>query len=205
MLHQRRFQRELGCSCGFLFLRGACGRVLDATVSAGRFGLATRLSSPKSVASGTQPQAPARFPFRGKLLSREARSHTGFTLVELIVAMILLGAVMTTVVPLLGWVNVQRRAADARLFAVQETANILERFTIREWEKLTQESADTIGISDQTAQWLKEPSLKVTVQERDSQLPSRRITVELSWINRAGDRATPARLTSFVYRKSKSD
>jgi len=182
MLHQRCFQKEHGCRCGFRYLRGACGRVLDATVSAGWFGPA--------VASDTQPQAPAR---------------TGFTLVELIVTMILLGVVMTTVVPLLGWVYVQRRAADARLFAVQETANILERFTIRDWGEITQEAAEKIELSDQTAQWLKEPSLKVTVQEMDSELPSRRITVELSWNNRAGDRVTPARVTSFVYRKSKSE
>ena len=140
------------------------------------------------MASDTQPQTPAR---------------SGFTLVELIVTMVLLGVVMTTVVPLLGWVNVQRRAPDARLFAVQETANILERFTIRDWDEITQESADTIEISDHTAELLKEPSLKVTVQEMDSELPSRRISVELSWNNRAGDRVPPARLTSFVYRKSK--
>ena len=145
------------------------------------------------------------FTFRERLLSREARSRTGFTLVELIVSMVLLGAVMVTVVPLLGWVNIQRRAADTRLFALQETANILERFTIRNWDEMTQESAEKIELSDQTAQLLKEPSLEVTVQEMDSELPSRRITVELSWNNRAGDRVTPARVTSFVYRQSKSE
>jgi len=112
---------------------------------------------------------------------------------------------MVTVVPLLGWVNTQRRAADARLFAIQETANILERFTIRDWDEISQESADKIEISDQTAQWLKQPSLNVTVLEMDSELPSRRITVELSWNNRVGDRVTPARVTSFVYRQSKSE
>ena len=38
---------------------GACGRVLDDTVFASGFGLVTRMSSPKSLASGTQTQAPA--------------------------------------------------------------------------------------------------------------------------------------------------
>jgi prepilin-type N-terminal cleavage/methylation domain-containing protein len=145
-----------------------------------------------------------RFTFRGRLLTHEARSRRGFTLVELIVTMVLLGTVMVTVVPLLGWVNIQRRAADVRLFAGQETANILERFTIRYWDEITQKSADKIEISDQTAQLLKELSLKVTVLEMDSELPSKRITVELSWNNRAGDRVTPARLTSFVYKQSES-
>ena len=147
----------------------------------------------------------SRLTFRERLLFRESRSRTGFTLVELIVTMVLLGVVMVTVVPLLGWVNIQRRAADTRLFAVQETANILERFTIRDWDKISQEAADKIEISDQTAQLLKEPSLKITVKEMDSELPSRRITVELSWNNRAGDRVTPARVTSFVYRHSESE
>ncbi|MCH8828906.1 MAG: type II secretion system protein [Planctomycetes bacterium] len=132
------------------------------------------------------------------------RRAAGFTLLEMMVAMIMLGSLMATVVPLLSWVNVQRRAADARQVAVQEATNVLERFTAREWDEVTQEAADAVKLSADAAATLREARLQVTVHADQKQPLAKRITVLLRWKNRVGEDLSPVRLTSFVYRRSET-
>jgi prepilin-type N-terminal cleavage/methylation domain-containing protein len=122
------------------------------------------------------------------------RPVSGFTLIELMVAMMMLGSLMVTLVPLLSWVNAQRRAAAARQVAIHEATNVLERFTARDWDDVT--------LSADAAALLREPRLKVTVQLVEKQPISKRIAVELRWKNRVGDDLSPVRLTSFVYRRT---
>lgn len=134
-----------------------------------------------------------------KMTAERRISRPGFTLIELLVAMILLGIMMSTMVPLLGWSKKQREAANTRMVVVQETANILERFSARPWRKITPETAETIQLSDRTATLLSEPLLKITVIAVASDPPSKRINVELSWKNRQGKRLPAEQLTSFIY------
>jgi prepilin-type N-terminal cleavage/methylation domain-containing protein len=126
----------------------------------------------------------------------------GFTLIELMVAMMMLGSLMVTLVPLLSWVNAQRRAAAARQVAVHAAINVLEHFSARSWNDVTQDAADAVTLSVDSAALLREPRLKVTVQLVEKQPISKRIAVELRWKNRAGNDLSPVRLTSFVYRRT---
>lgn len=132
-----------------------------------------------------------------------ARRSAGFTILELMVTLILLASVMATVVPLLSWVNAQRRAADARQVAVQEATNILERFSARDWDDVSQPSAIAVKLSADTAESLRDARLKVTVHWDPQQPTAKRITVELRWKNREGDELSPVRLTGFVFRKTR--
>lgn len=131
---------------------------------------------------------------------RPGSRRTGFTLIELIGTMVLLGAAMALTLPLLRTVNLQRRAADRRLIAVQESANLMERFSAREWNDVTQAAADGLALSNDGKRTLPDSVLKVTVESTASEPQGKRIRIELRWKNAHGDLVAPVRLTAVVYR-----
>lgn len=155
-----------------------------------------------------EPSSRCRNPAAGtaRLLALRTQRHShrrGFTLVEMVVTAVLLSAVFIALVPLLGQVNTQRRAAEQRQFALQEAANILERFSAQPWQTVTGESASRVALSDDTQQLLREPQVTVTVNDASgtpSSPAAKRITVEVRWKNRVGDFVAPVRLTTWVYR-----
>lgn len=120
------------------------------------------------------------------------------------VAMMMLGSLMAGLVPLLSWVHAQRRAADARQIAVHEVANVMERFSTRDWNDMTQAAADAVKLTPEAAGLLQEPQLKVIVEAVSKPSIAKRVTVELRWKNRQGNGVSPARLTSFVYHRSEA-
>jgi prepilin-type N-terminal cleavage/methylation domain-containing protein len=129
------------------------------------------------------------------------RSHKGFTLVELIACTVLLGTVMVTMTPLLAWVASARRDASQRQLALAEAANILERFAAEDWEAITAERTEALTLSQACREGLRDPALRVSVVESSTEPPSKRISVELDWQNRVGDRLSPVRLAAWVYRQ----
>lgn len=129
------------------------------------------------------------------------RPPRGYSLLELIVALSLLGTATATIVPVLGWAHAQRRAAAARRFAVCEAENLLERITSADWDDVTQEKADVLRLPEAADDWLRAPRLTVAVVPEPQPPVGRRVTVEIRWKNREGDDASPVRLTGFVFRR----
>ena len=123
----------------------------------------------------------------------------GFSIVEMIVSAILLGVVLTTTVPLLGWAAGQRHASRQRQFALNEVANVMEQLTLRSWETVTKQSAREIELSEPARAYLTDGRLTVAVSQPKGGPPAKRITVELSWKNRAGEFVSPASLTAWIY------
>lgn len=136
---------------------------------------------------------------------RSRRRRSGLTVLELVVTLVLLGTVATCAIPPLRAVQLQRREHDRRELALQEAANLLERFTVRGWEAVDPSAAAELTLSEEAAARLPEALLQVTVSSSDATTdtePSRKaITVELSWKNAAGQQVQPVRLTTFLFRK----
>ena len=124
----------------------------------------------------------------------------GFTLIEVVATTVMLGALMSMTVPLLHAVNAQRRHAAARQFAVQETANMMERFSARDWNDITPATAAKVELSETGKAMLRDASLTITVAPISAQPTSKRVHIELRWKNREGDFVVPVKLTTFVYR-----
>lgn len=131
--------------------------------------------------------------------------RTGFTLLELVTAMVLIGVLMATIAPLLAWTGAVRISTGHRELALHEAANLLERLTTREWDRITQESADEFKLSSQAVSSLPGASLTIVVVPAEIDLPAKRVSVEVNWHNREGDSVTPARLTTIVYRQGASE
>lgn len=134
-------------------------------------------------------------------LKYQIRKHRGFTLLELSVAGVLLAAAMVVSVQILGWIALERRAADRRQWATQEVSNVMEHLATRHWDDLTPETADGVQLSRQAQEVLPGAELHADVTSAQTEPGVRRITVELKWRNRAGEFDAPVRLTTWVYRR----
>lgn len=128
----------------------------------------------------------------------------GFTLIEVMVAGTLLGAVMLTVTPLLGWVARERHAAEQREVAVQEVANILERVTARNWEEITSAAVSGVKLAPESASFLDDAELRIEITENEQQPLSKQVSVSLQWKDRFQNSVAPVRVTTWVYQRSRN-
>lgn len=123
----------------------------------------------------------------------------GFTLVELIVAGVVLGAVMTLTMQLLAAVTRQHQEAQRRQLAMIELENVLERITAGNFEQVTAEVMAEIHPSDEIARRLPSCELSVSLHEPGGPPAAKRITVSMRWLNRQGQFVAPVRLVTWVY------
>jgi hypothetical protein len=120
---------------------------------------------------------------------------------EVLVSTLLLSAAFATVVPLLGSVAAQRRAAEQRQLALQEVANVMERYAERSWADIKPETDGTVELSSEVRRVLHHAALEVKVDEATGPPAAKRIAIELRWKDRSGRFAAPIRLVTWVYQR----
>jgi type II secretory pathway pseudopilin PulG len=115
----------------------------------------------------------------------------------MIVAMILLGAAMSIIVPTLGWMGVQNRVSLQRQEAVQGLHNLMDELTTRPYAELTPDAAAQIELPDALKTQL--PGAKLQVEITETQPAAKRIQARLTWNQRNGSPLAPIRLTAWVH------
>ena len=132
--------------------------------------------------------------------SKRLDSRRGFTVPEVLVAAVVLGAALTVSVQMLSAVAASDREAARRTTALAEAGNTLEQLTSTSWEKLTPELAAATELSPSAASQLPGGASKVNIEELDTQPPAKRMSVEVRWQGRQGRPVAPVRLTAWVHR-----
>jgi prepilin-type N-terminal cleavage/methylation domain-containing protein len=127
------------------------------------------------------------------------KSRRGFTLLELIVALILLGTVSTIVIPALGWMGVENRLSLQRQEAVQGLGNLMDELTSRPYADLTTDAAEKLELPEALRNQLPGAKLKVEIAETEPGV--KRIRLELGWNQRSGRPIAPLRLTAWVHER----
>ena len=137
----------------------------------------------------------------GHIENRKSRieNPTGFTLLEVSVAAVVLVLVMAITVQVLGWATAERRAAERRQWARQEATNVLERLTAQPWDRLTAESAAMLELSPQARAVLPEGELRIEVTSQPGPPRAKRLSVDVRWQRPAGQPDASVRLTTWVY------
>ena len=92
--------------------------------------------------------------FTGRPGRRPPRGRRGSFLAEMAMASVMVMIAMTLTVKVLGYAGAQRRAAEHRQRAVQETANVLERITAYPYDEITPERARQLSLSPAAQQSL---------------------------------------------------
>lgn len=129
--------------------------------------------------------------------SSDARPRRGSMYVETAIGVTLAAIMMIGVAQLVSLEVRQRHEARAMRGATQAAANLLERLMALPWEDLNSETANALQLSSHVTALLDEPQLLVTVEPVADAVATRRITVQIDWINRAGQRVTPIQLTAW--------
>jgi hypothetical protein len=119
---------------------------------------------------------------------------------EVLAAAALMSVVTVIVLPIVSGVAAAREEAARRHVAVLEVANIMEQIAaLRHRHALTDEALNSLALPDETAQQFDEPELSVQLTEPAGTPPARELSVSLSWLNAAGERVAPVRVTAFLY------
>jgi len=126
--------------------------------------------------------------------ARQARSRprSGTTIVEILVAGILLATVFSLVGPLLLRANQARTVAAQRQLATQVASNCLERLAAGESRQTVTDNSTQDWDSQR---WLPDLSVELTVRD-DNGL--RRATVVVGWTTPIGGLSRPVRLTAWL-------
>ena len=95
------------------------------------------------------------------------KRRRGSLLAEVAMATVILMIAMSLTVKVLGWVALERRAAERRQRAVLEVANVMERITAYPFEEVTPDLTRRITLSTTAGQSLPESDLTVDVTGSD--------------------------------------
>ncbi|MGQ0635709.1 MAG: type IV pilus modification PilV family protein [Planctomycetaceae bacterium] len=127
------------------------------------------------------------------------RPRAGFTLVELTIAALLLGAIFVSVIPVLGLITRDRREAERRQLALIAAENLLDRLAALPYSDLTVERVARYRLPETVAGQLPEAALRCDVSADDDSQSAKRISVELRWQKGASATSPPMRLTAWVF------
>ncbi|MEK6235394.1 MAG: prepilin-type N-terminal cleavage/methylation domain-containing protein [Planctomycetales bacterium] len=126
-------------------------------------------------------------------------SRRGFTLLELTVAMVVLGAAAALVLQLALWTKVSLRQTQTRQWARREVSQHLESLASLPWNEITPKTAATIEPSAAMRRLAPDAELTAEVLSEDKPFSRKRIVVRLRWRDRAGNWNHPLRLVAWAY------
>ena len=130
--------------------------------------------------------------------SRVTTRRRGFTLVEAVVSMTLLGAVLATIVPLARTASGQWRRTEARRVAVLEASNALERMTADPAAAPAVGEERTVSLPEDWPAGWREPTLTVQAVAITGDVPGRRLDATLAWTDPEG-RPASVRQSAFLF------
>jgi Tfp pilus assembly protein PilE len=130
-------------------------------------------------------------------------NRRGALLLELVICGMILGVVVTAVVPTLAWLTRERQHGRQQQAALLEVGNLMERVTMLEWDDLTAERAAEFELSEDLRTLLPEAQLTVTIAAADTEPKAKHMIMELRWEFASGCPAPPVRLAAWVYQNDK--
>jgi len=122
------------------------------------------------------------------------QSRRALSVLELLVAMVLLATLLAVSLQLIAALAQQRRALDRRQQALREAANCMERIAARPWDELTPERLTATRLSPEAQQSLPGAALAIDVVPA-ADPEGKRIVVSVAW--QEGD-AQPERSVRLV-------
>ncbi|QDU12127.1 PilW family protein [Gimesia aquarii] len=122
----------------------------------------------------------------------------GFTLVEMMVAGVLLMTVTMIIVPAIYWVHCEQRQTEHCQIAIVEVENMMERIAALPFDDINQPAVDKFALSESTSGQLHDPSLAIEITDSGDLPVMKKIQIELGWKDHRGVNVAPVRLTSWV-------
>ena len=126
--------------------------------------------------------------------------RSGFSILEITVASMLLGTLATLCVQYCHAMAVRRAIVERQKSAIQEASNLLEILAARPWEELTPHVADTQQLSERVMRTVPDARLEIEIGLPMGRPPAKRIAVEIHWPADQHAPAKPVRLVTWRYK-----
>lgn len=141
-----------------------------------------------------------------KVLSKLGAASTragrrGISLLEVAVAAVVLGAILTLAAQVVRWSAAEQRVALKRRAALEAASTVLDQITTREWSSITPQAAASIRLSAETTEFLHDPRLAVSVTNEGGTPAAKRIAVEVAWIDRGGGANQRVELSTWAFER----
>ena len=113
--------------------------------------------------------------------------------------MAVLGAVVTTSALLVQWSARLHRLAIKKRCALEAATTVLDRIQARPWSSITPRSIEDLKLPAEAQRFLEDPRLAVAVSDQAGPPRGKKISVDVSWSERPGERTQHVKLTSWVF------
>lgn len=130
----------------------------------------------------------------------------GTIYIEGLIAVTLVLSMLAMVAQLIFFASRQRNDIDQMRLATQEAANVLERLLVVPWDELNEQRIGRITVSAAGAERLQEPEIRISITDaRDEFVAAKRLQVEVSWLDRGGQRVVPVQLTAWKHADARGE
>lgn len=126
--------------------------------------------------------------------------RSGFTVMELTVATIMLGMILAVTVKFVTAMSARRLAVEHEQAAIREAGNVMERLASRPWDQLSPESVRDLQLSDEARQTLPGAELQVRLATPEKEGDPKQIAVEIRWPERSDGPPRTVRVAAWKYR-----
>ena len=127
--------------------------------------------------------------------SKDSRPRNGFGTVELVVATILFGVLVSSIGPIVKRVSTASRVNEERRIAQLELANLMEQISVLTPEQLAPETVENLRATAAKSVSLPDAALTAVVTGEVDGL--RQVSLGLTWNPAAGDGMKPVRLSAW--------
>ena len=128
------------------------------------------------------------------------KERRGALLIECLIALGIMLAAAVMISQILMTANRQRQVAEQRRLALQEIANLLERGGEFDWAGLTVDQWQAAPLSLAVQEQLPQPQLRAEIGTEAGPLEFKRVRLELTWLNPAGERARGVAASRWFHR-----
>jgi hypothetical protein len=119
------------------------------------------------------------------------RRRAGFTLMEVTIAFIIIGAAMMTLTQTIWLTRQQMRLVDRQFVATQELANVMERLALVPFDQLTNDRLPNFEPSPELLRVAKQAKIVVEVSEVAGPPAGKRLRAKVSWPTLAREGEVP--------------
>jgi len=126
-------------------------------------------------------------------------SRRGFTILELLVAAIAIGAATLIAVTAIGTTRASRRETDRVQCAAQEINNLLERLATSKWDELTAERLAEISLPKNVTERIAGAKVSVSMTEITEPRKAKKLTAQFQWPDNRPGLHPPLRLSTWVF------
>jgi type II secretory pathway pseudopilin PulG len=132
----------------------------------------------------------------GAVVQNSSRvKNSGFGTIELVVAIILFGVLVSSIGPIVKRVSTASRVNEERRVAQIELANLMEQISVLTPEQISPETIESLRTAASAGVSLPEAKLVAVVADEVDGL--RQVSLSLTWIPASGNGMKPVRLSAW--------